>query len=106
MKQLFLILVLLLSQLTLLSQQESDSLVKDSIIEEVELLNQNRVYEDRIKSVRIRAKGSKYSEPIISVRAGSKIMLEFDDLNDDYQEYHYQLIHCNRFWIPTPIFSS
>ncbi len=77
-----------------------DSVSNDSL-SFVKYVAYDHVYVDRIKTVRLRAQGSEHPEPVIGIFAGSKLKLEFDDLSDDYIEYRYEIIHCNRNWAPS-----
>jgi len=59
----------------------------------------NRTYKEGIKTVLIHKKGWELSFPIINLNnEEEKIMLSFDELGDDINEYSWQIIHCNTDW--------
>lgn len=60
--------------------------------------NDNAVYRDNIQTVLLYKSGFELSHPIIQLNSGEKLTLAFDDLNPDYQQYRYTIIHCDAFW--------
>ncbi len=38
------------------------------------------------------------SPPIIQLGSGEKLTLAFDDLDANYKQYRYSLVHCDAFW--------
>lgn len=59
---------------------------------------QNAVYQDEIKSVQLFREGNELSNPVIELGSDAKLILKFDDLNEDAKSYSYTLIHCDADW--------
>jgi hypothetical protein len=62
---------------------------------------ENIIYDKDIKSVSVHAVGDERRLPIISMSQYLKI--SFDDLNLDYREYVYTIVHCDRNWNPSDL---
>jgi len=77
---------------------EKDSSIQNSDSIRIVPKNVNMIYFDRIKSVRLKALNSKYREAVISIYPSSKLELSFDDLNDDFTEYHFEIFYCDKDW--------
>jgi hypothetical protein len=41
--------------------------------------------------------------PVMSLQAQVPLILHFDDLRNNVQDYYYEIIHCNYDWTPTDI---
>ncbi|GJM60184.1 MULTISPECIES: type IX secretion system plug protein domain-containing protein [Persicobacter] len=69
------------------------------------MLYRDHVYEDRIKGVKIFPKTNDpigmMIAPVIPIGSGIQLVLEFDDINEDYEEYRAKIIHCNYDWKPS-----
>ncbi|MFA5328791.1 MAG: DUF5103 domain-containing protein [Prolixibacteraceae bacterium] len=59
---------------------------------------QNAVYQSGIKSVQLYREGNELSNPVIELGSEAKLILKFDDLNEDAKNYSYTLIHCDAGW--------
>lgn len=92
------LLILNLSFLPLSGLSGTESLDK-------ELSFDNNEYEDNIKSVQIySAQG--YPEDVVqpavvSIAQAAPLVLEFDDLYEDVEDYRVKIIHCNVDWTPS-----
>jgi hypothetical protein len=64
---------------------------------------EDRTYQDSIKSVQFHISNISLSLPVLQLNGGQQLTLMFDDLNSDYQDYTYTVIHCDRNWQPTDI---
>ena len=53
---------------------------------------------EMIKSVVLHRLGFELSDPIIHLNTDEKIMLSFDDLDDQVKTYYYRIQHCNSNW--------
>jgi len=62
------------------------------------LRNDNAVYSDNIQTVLLYKAGFELSPPIIQLNTDEKLILTFDDLNANYQQYRFTVIHCDAFW--------
>ena len=69
-------------------------------------VNYNYTYLDNIKTVQFHVEGLVLSQPIYYLNSGSPLELAFDDLNPDYREYVYTVIHCNADWTPSNLVTS
>jgi len=56
------------------------------------------VYRPEIKSVEFYNTAKQASLPIITLNAGEKVQLDFDDLNGGTQNYSYTIEHCDANW--------
>ena len=56
------------------------------------------VYNNKIKTVVLEQAALKLSDPIIELGMPEKLILSFDDLEGDYKNYMYTLIHCDANW--------
>lgn len=43
------------------------------------------------------------SAPIIRLNAGETLELRFDDLDADYKNYSYTIVHCDANWVPSEL---
>jgi hypothetical protein len=60
--------------------------------------NDNAVYREKIQTVLLYKSGFELSPPIIQLHTPEKLVLVFDDLDADYKQYRYTIIHCDAFW--------
>lgn len=56
------------------------------------------VYQDYIKAVKFHVPGLPLSYPIIDMEAGTQLILSFDDLEYEFSNYYYKIIHCDADW--------
>jgi hypothetical protein len=61
------------------------------------------VYENNIKTVLFNRKGWEFSSPIIEINSDDMLELSFDDLDADFKNYAYTIIHCNALWQPSDL---
>jgi len=61
------------------------------------------VYENNIKTVLFNQKGWEFSLPIIEINSNDILELSFDDLDGDFKNYAYTIIHCNALWQPSDL---
>ena len=59
---------------------------------------EDRTYQENIKTVQFNIKNVPLSLPVIKLGGGEILELQFDELNSEYQDYTYTVIHCNRNW--------
>jgi len=67
------------------------------------LVYEDEIYLDYIKSVKFHHQGLFTSMPIIDLNSSGKLMLSFDDLDGEDKEYIYEIIHCDKDWNPSDI---
>jgi hypothetical protein len=68
------------------------------------LLTNNYVYSGKIRSVQLYKEGWNLSYPIIKLKSGEKLILNFDLLSEQAESYSYTFIHCDKDWKQTDIF--
>ena len=59
---------------------------------------QNAVYKEGINSVQFFREGNELSNPVIELGSEAKLVLKFDDLTEDANQYSYTIIHCDANW--------
>lgn len=67
------------------------------------LVYEDEVYLDYIKSVKFHHQSLFTSMPIIDLGSSGKLILSFDDLEGEDKEYIYEIIHCDKDWNPSDI---
>jgi hypothetical protein len=60
--------------------------------------NDNTVYRENIQTVLLYKAGFELSPPIIQLLSDDQLILSFDDLDGEYKQYRYTLMHCDAFW--------
>lgn len=85
----------LLLNIFALSSQNNDSLVCT-----------NHVFNDKIKTVQLYKEGWNLSYPIMKHNSTEKLVLQFDLLGDDTENYYYTFIHCDKDWNKSDIFPT
>jgi hypothetical protein len=86
------IIILYFSQVSPLNAQD-DAYYSTGFIR-----NDNAVYRENIRTVLLYKSGSELSPPIIQLNTGEKLVLSFDDMEANYKQYRYTLVHCDAFW--------
>lgn len=66
----------------------------------------NYVYKKNIKTVQLIAPDFELSQPLLHLGSGETLLLAFDDLNAELQNYSYTFIHCNANWEPSDLIAS
>ncbi len=61
------------------------------------------VYQNNIKSVLFNRKNWELSPPIIEMNSLEKLVLRFDDMDADFKNYAYTIVHCNAMWKPSDL---
>ncbi len=61
------------------------------------------IHKNNIKTVLFNQVGFELSDPLIRMHAGDRLMLRFDDLDADYKQYYYTIIHCDALWQPSDL---
>lgn len=59
----------------------------------------DKIYDNNINTVLFFKKGSRLSFPAIALNSYEKLILKFDDLNQEQSDYIFQFIHCNSNWV-------
>lgn len=66
----------------------------------------NFVYKNNIKTVVFEMENLKLSEPVLDLGKPDRLVLSFDDLDADFKNYSYTLIHCDANWIPSNLLQN
>jgi len=61
------------------------------------------IHKNNIKTVLFNQKGFDLSDPLIRLNSGDRLILRFDDLDADYKNYYYTIIHCDAHWEPSEL---
>ena len=59
------------------------------------------VYSNNVQSILFFKKGWDMSPPYLKFDSDEKLILRFDDLDADYKDYYYTIVHCDAYWTPT-----
>lgn len=59
---------------------------------------QNAIYKESIKSVQLFRYGNVLSNPVIELESDAQLVLKFDDLSEEVQQYSYTIVHCDVNW--------
>ena len=62
---------------------------------------QNRSFAEHIRTVETIVNDDRTLPPVISLNAGDKVSVSFDDITHEYVRYVYKLEHCDRNWKTT-----
>ncbi len=66
----------------------------------------NHIYKSEIKTVLLSRKGFPLSDPVIQLNTDEKLVLTFDDLTPEVNDYSYRWIHCSSNWEPSTLLSE
>ena len=64
----------------------------------------SHVFDERIKTVQLYKEGWNLSYPVIKLNSDEKLMLHFDLLGNDIEDFYYSFIHCDKDWKRSDIF--
>lgn len=73
-------------------------LLSVSFFSYAQLVWENRAYSPLIKTVTLEQQGNQLSEPVIYLNSNKKLLLQFDELSEETQNYEYTITHCNADW--------
>ena len=96
MKKIFIAVIILLYQLEISAQGFSS---EDGTFG-------NKVFDRRIRSVRMFTEGWNLSYPVIRLNSGEKLVFMFDLLGNTSESYYYTFIHCDKDWNRSDIFPN
>jgi len=66
----------------------------------------DKVYRSQIKSVQLHPLEAPISPPYIDLYNQAPLRLSFDDLDADFKNYYYTIIHCTADWRESDLFTS
>jgi Type 9 secretion system plug protein 1st domain len=64
----------------------------------------NHVFNDKIKTVQLYKEGWNLSYPVIKLNSDENLVLHFDLLGDNIENYYYTFIHCDKDWKKSDIY--
>ncbi len=97
------VLVFISSPVILFSQSKKNTDTTEDYYSETYLRYDNHTYQKNIQSVLLINKAAELSSPMIRFGTDDQLRLSFDDLNGNFQSYHYTVIHCNADWQPSDL---
>ena len=96
-RKLPLLLIVLLSTLITIAQNEED------YYDDNHIRYDDYVYSANFKSVKLFKSGFELSAPVIELGTDQKLTLIFDDLSAESVTYYYSFILCNADWTPSDL---
>lgn len=72
----------------------------------VELIYNNHIYDENIHTVLLHPFGFELGEPVIELYKNDSLLLSFDELDSEYKNYYFTLIHCNANWSPSDLLEN
>ena len=85
---------------------KAEDTVSQNLIFKNTLQYENAIYEPSIKSVQLHPLRFELGNPLIHLSFKDSLLLSFDDLSNDPQNYAYSLIHCDANWTPSDLVES
>lgn len=76
---------------------------QDDYFDDNFLRYEDRTYQKNIKTVQFHIRNVPLSLPVIKLGSNEQLQLRFDELDAEYQDYTYTVIHCDRDWNPSDI---
>lgn len=58
----------------------------------------NKIYRGTLYSVRFHPEGLPDAIPAYALNSSTRLILQFDDLVEDFVAYRYKIVHCNKDW--------
>ena len=61
------------------------------------------IHKNNVHTVLFNRKGFELAPPIIRLHSAEVVELRFDDLDADYKNYYFTVVHCNADWQPSEL---
>lgn len=93
----------------LYDDEDSSTTFIDSVSAEeptVELVYNNHIYQKNIHTVLLHPFGFELGEPVLELYKNDSLLLSFDELDSEYKNYYFTLIHCNADWSPSDLLEN
>ncbi|MGB2137662.1 MAG: type IX secretion system plug protein domain-containing protein, partial [Flavobacteriales bacterium] len=94
------------SEILVIDETEVDETISQDLTLENTLRYENAIYEPSIHSVQLHPLRFEMGNPLIHLSFKDSLLLSFDDLSSDPQNYAYTLIHCNADWTPSDLMEN
>lgn len=78
----------------------------DQYYQNTPLKYEDYIYKDNIKTVRFYDENFELSQPIMRLGSEEKLKLSFDDMEADFKNYSFTVIHCNWAWEPSDMMAA
>lgn len=66
----------------------------------------NKVYRESIKTPLVHRKGNPLGSPFFGLYDGTGISVHFDDLQADFKDLYFTVVHCDSYWQPSDLDQS
>lgn len=86
------------------SQITFETVYEGSDFEDLECVN--RVYKDNIHTPLVHHSSTFLGSPYLRLNDGSAIEVHFDDLDTDFKDFQYTVVHCDANWYPSDLDQS
>lgn len=78
-------------------------LLSEKMAAQVGAITPDHVYYNNIRSVKFNQAGDPLSMPMYTIGGGDKLVLSFDDMDNDVKNYYYSFVLCNADWTPAQV---
>lgn len=94
------------SEILVIDETEADKTINQNLTLVSTLRYENAIYNPSIHSVQLHPLRFEMGNPLIHLSFKDSLLLSFDDLSSNPQNYAYTLIHCNADWTPSDLMES
>jgi hypothetical protein len=94
------------SEILVIDETEVDKTINQDLTLVNTLRYENAIYNPSIHSVQLHPIRFEMGNPLIHLSFKDSLLLSFDDLSSNPQNYAYTLIHCNADWTPSDLMES
>lgn len=94
------------SEILVIDEKEVDKTINQDLTLVNTLRYENAIYNPSIHSVQLHPIRFEMGNPLIHLSFKDSLLLSFDDLSSNPQNYAYTLIHCNADWTPSELMES
>ena len=91
------------SEILVIDEKEVDKTINQDLTLVNTLRYENAIYNPSIHSVQLHPIRFEMGNPLIHLSFKDSLLLSFDDLSSNPQNYAYTLIHCNADWTPSEL---
>lgn len=92
MNRSFLLIVALLSTLSMLCAEQTDT--------------RAQIFDHRFRTLRVMVDNNDMVQPVLILGSNQHVTISFDEIGDERSWLRYRLIHCNRDWQPSGLVDS
>lgn len=71
-----------------------------------DMVLEDRVYKEDIKTVRLHKPDWNLSYPLLALNSNEKLILHFDLLGSDIETYYYSFVHCDKDWRQSEVYAA